>query len=437
MLESVRIGWCRRLFMALGLAPTACLLASALYLRSPTHQRRVETQLSQATGLTVAAGAVTHPRPGATRLSDVAWSDPETRLTLGRCNQLEIERVSDAWRIQAADVLVDAAQGVLLAESLGHGLRFAPLASSSKVQWRVQKLTWVRGDEQFKCLDATGSVESSAGQVAAQAQFVREDLPTSPPAQLRIVRDRQSNPPVTRWDLNCSQTPLPGWLVLAGTDEPLRLGGEASFAGYLWASPARSGWEGQLTGKWHAVDLASLLGEQQQRLSGSAEAAINLLRFHAGRVQHFDGVVSAGPGDMEPALVRNLAQELALPVNRQAHERAAGPIAYRQLHAAIMLDDQGLTLRGQCGRPDSNVLVMLDSGPLLGDSKRPAAVAALVRGMSSRSAPWPDSPSAQWLASHVTLSGPSAALDPAPPESAAHAEMSRQPQSPAAASRRR
>lgn len=402
VLESTRRRWCRQWFVALCLAPTACLLVCAARLHSAGHRRAVEEQLERGLGLTVTVGAATHPRPGVTRLTNVAWADPETGATLGRADRLDCLRTGGGWDLQAAEVTLDAAQGTLLADTAQRALRRGRRDEAVKLQWRANRLHWIRGDHEFACCQAAGTWESSAAGATGKVQFVRADQSSGDAAQVRVMRDRTTSPPVTRWDLNCGSTPLPGWLLLVGTDNPLRLGDEAEFAGYLWASQASTGWEGQLTGRFHDVDLATLWGEETPRLSGPAELSVNLLRVQGGRIHRFDGAVSAGPGAIQFELVQSLAQELSLPVSRQAADHASGTIAYRELNGAILLDEQGLTLRGGCcGRADSGILVHLERGPLLGDTKRPVAVAALLRGLSPALDSWSTTPTVPWLAQHL------------------------------------
>lgn len=436
MLESTRRRWCRLVFLAIGVAPTASLLATAGYLRSATHRQAVEFQLQSAVGLAVSVGQVAHPLPGGVRLSDVAWSDAETGATLGRANRLDFFRKGVRWEVEGGDVVLDAAQGPLLAETLQRALRVPSRAQPSRISIRVRSLHWMRGEERFSCGQLTGSLEPNAGGTTGQVQFLRPGRPGDQPAQVRVVRDRSISPPATRWDVHCNGTPLPAWLLLAGADSPMRLGSQAEFNGYLWASRSATGWEGQLTGRLRGVDLTALLGEDVPRLTGSADLSINLLRVQQGRAHRLDGAISAGPGEIDPALALNLSRELGLPVGRRMQSETAEMVAFRELSAAVLLDDQGLTIRGGCGgRADSRVLLHAEDGPLVGETRGPVAVAALLKGLSPAPDAWQAGSTVHWLTQHLALSSPRPAIESQ--RSPQHAEVGRQLPSPGGSSRKR
>lgn len=407
MLDSRRRRLCRTLFAALCLAPTTALVGGAVFLRSSAHRQTVQTQLSQALGLAVSIDRVEYPQPGAARATGVALADPETGVTLARCDRLEWRWTHDRWHVSGGAAQFDAARGPLLAETVDRLLRRPVAQLPPRLTVSLARAAWDYGDRQCTLRDVACGFDTGAKGVLGQVRCsTREDA--GEPVQFKLARDRTSQPPVTRWELNCNRSPLPAWLLLAATADPLRLGADAEFAGYAWIGRAAGGWEGQLTGRCTGIDLAAAMRDGAVELTGPAELAVQTLKFRAGRAYRLEATLAAGPGSVSAALVESLARELRLQVNRQALREERGPLAYRELVADLSLDGRGLTIRGGCGRADSNVVIASDRGPLLGDSQQPAPVAALLRGLAPQADAWPPGETVEWLAQHLMPTSPGA-----------------------------
>ena len=90
--------------------------------------------------------------------------------------------------------------------------------------------------------------------------------------RLRLVRNRQLDPPATGWELHTGPTGLPCQLALSWLPELERLGTECTFQGSVWSERMATGWEADISGVFRQLDLDRLItGHFPHKLSGISE----------------------------------------------------------------------------------------------------------------------------------------------------------------------
>jgi hypothetical protein len=179
----------------------------------------------------------------------------------------------------------------------------------------------------------------------------------SAPVRIGIARDRRTQPPSTRFDLDTGSTALPCWLLAAGLPSLDGLGSDCRYSGALWASLLPTGWEGGLKGRFSRLDLDRLVTDRfPHKLSGLAEVAIRQAEFHQGRLAMLDGSINAGPGVVSRSLVDDAAQFLRLAAATDPG-MVVPELPYQTLAASFLLDHRGLELHGLCQPEGSRVIL--------------------------------------------------------------------------------
>jgi hypothetical protein len=398
--ETTRRALCRRAFLLGCLVPILSVGGWIGWTRLDATRRVYEVELADQLGLSAVCSEVRFPRPGVVQYHWLILSRRESSAEIARIPLLEIDRSGDMTLVTIDSVKIDAPDlptfWELVWDAMGRN-------SSASLRLSIADLTIASAAAADSFANVGAQVEPIAGGARITFQYPTGKPGTAPLCQVRVARLRNTTADTVKIEVQSSAAPLPCSLLAPFCAAAARLGPASRFQGmaYLQASPG--GWSGSAAGKFSRVDLASLVAEPLgYQMQGEAELVIERAELRGGRIQHAQGQVIAGAGQVDRQLLANwqthLGIELAkLPTSevKQTFDQAAFRFA---------LDAQGVELRGQCGREDSGIL-------LLGTDLRPLALqrefnkfplSALLRSLSPDSrellpATWQATEIARWL----------------------------------------
>jgi hypothetical protein len=323
----------------------------------PGRADRYASELSDRTRLSASLGSIRHPRPGQTELVGLSLADPETGELLLDISTLDLWHGPEQLSVVASSAKLvngglspfwELLQGQLKSARIEktHGLvRQLELAGQTLVDVRIQIEPTELGSQ------AKLSFQVSGG--------------TAEPVQLRVIRNRQTSPPTTAWELVTGENDLTGPLVAAIFPEATRLGASSRFRGRAWAKQTASSWEGEMAGNLSEVDLESLLGQSfAHQLTGKARVNIEQASFRHGRLVDMGATVLAGPGHVSRSLVFAAVEHLGLTpeLNLDALQESE---AYGQLGLAFRLDSRGFVMKGICNTPTPDAVLVSPWGIVL------------------------------------------------------------------------
>jgi len=370
--------------------------------------------LGRQLGLAVKLEAVRHLRPGVVLYDGIELADPETGQTILRSRCLEV-----AWQQQADSqgqlrptLSVIASQPEVETAAIGLAWRWvqrllenSPGRLEPDVQFSADAVT-LRADDRSQTLtDVAGLMETLPGKTSAQIDFRLVGADTPEPAGIRIVRNHEASPPASRFELSTGDGELPCSVLALAIGELKPLGTRCRFRGQVWANETPDGWEGEVAGQLVELDLGSLITDHfPHRLNGIGKATIQSAHFHRGRLEECSGILVAERGTIGRSLVSAAVDRLGV---------VAGPeplppgdrIAYQELAMSVVLDANGLRLRGLCTTAEPGTILSDGRNRLLGEPSRGAQpMAALVQTLVPQSVVQvPASRQTDWLLRHLPV----------------------------------
>ncbi len=351
--------------VVLALLPTVIVLAYGVAWRLPQHVQAEAERLGDRIGMKVSMRAIRHLRPGLVRYEGLELLNPETGRPVLRCGTLQAgwDQIADdqgrqqaALLLSAADAEIDTAQAEQLwrlADRLFLGRADGPL----EVRLVCGDLHLQLGENRQTLLQPELAVTTDSAGTRAELRFRLPGGESAAPLRLRVARDRRTQPPLTRFNLNTGPSAMPCWLLATGLPSLEGLGAESRFSGLLWAALPPQGWEGGLKGRFSRLDLDRLVSDRfPHKLSGLAEVTIRQAEFHQGRLAKLDGSINAGPGVVSRSLVDDSAQFLRC-VAATDPGMVVPELPYQLLAASFLLDHRGLQLHGLCEPEGSKVIL--------------------------------------------------------------------------------
>lgn len=381
---------CRWGFLIFCVVPTLAIVVCIGILRSPAYvaARRVacERRLSDALGLNVSVGQARELLQGVTQLEQVVLTEPETGAVIGRIRHLEFGQQDGRLVVLGSQPEIDGEHIWRLWEALHERVLRARAADALDALFYAGEVTirQAGGEQATTLTDVRSSLRTTESGPQATLEFRDAAVQMSEPAQLRITRNRQVQPPATRWELNTRSTALPCTLLADYLDILRTVGDRATFQGTIEAMPAAAGWEGEAAGRFVDVDLDRLTERQPHKLSGFAEVVLRRARFQAGRLIDAAGDLTCHGGVVTRSLLYQADKSLGLAADaRLLAPQANTLVVFRQLKFGFTLDQSGIQIAGQCLPPGSGVVMTDDGGPLLSSNPREAVqVTALVRTLA-------------------------------------------------------
>lgn len=452
--DRTRYRICMAGFVLLCVVPTVAVVAWCVERHLPGNVAAEAARLSRELGLRVSLAGVRHLRPGAVLYEGLTVSDPETGGVVLRCRLLEAvwKEATDAQgnRMATLDLAVsqpeiEAARFVRLEELLGRLLRCEAGRPEADVRLTSGEVTLRSGNGSHTLTELRGSFRAIDDVNQAQVCFRLAGVALPQPIQIRVVRNRQTTPPTTGFELDTGGGAVPCDLLAVGLDMLKPLGPRSRFRGYVWAnetfagpvsggaaadaaianatapgaaSPAVTapddaspdGWDMEVTGGLIDVDLDSLVSSRfPHKLSGTGQVTIQWARVRRGRLEDASGTLVAGPGITGRAVVSRSLIDAAvgqLGMVRGAESNTPGDlIPYEQLALALLIDSQGVRLQGRCAAGGPGAVLIDRYSRLLSESPQPArpVVALLQMLVPANELQVPATRQTEWLMRHLPV----------------------------------
>lgn len=418
--------------LLLSFAPTVWITTAAVWRSTAWHQQAVTEAFGRALGLDCHAESVSHPRPGATCLEAVQFTDTATGEVLLSAERLVIHH-SQA-DTEGGLLRIDASGVVLSAESLDR-------TWDVLVDVTAGRRGNIPGNVHIHCgsLRVQGKRDSAeglsscvfenvSGTIERQGQDAVADL---------ALAGREGT-----WRLRCETSVEDGTLQrrfgtateeAATIDNSLlaalwpewgKVANEGDFSGMLWIVETTPGrYSGELSGvfddialpQWctgHTDDRSqqrsphSNMDAGENRALGGATVRVARLRWIDGRLHSGEISIQAGPGTLDRSFVQRCRRILGCPAAPPLTANVGPtPLPFQALEMSISLQQDGLRIVGAREQGAADVVLLGQSGPLLGvPVKQPLsweAILAVVVGEDSTSVPF--APEHFWLWSFLPL----------------------------------
>ncbi|MFM8494392.1 MAG: hypothetical protein ACKOEM_02550, partial [Planctomycetia bacterium] len=326
--SAARVRLARLVFLVLGFAPAAGIVAWAVHRRSDAHRAAIERRWQEAIGLPLTIGAVEHPRPGVVRgracQLPAADGRPPIQLPL-----VEVESSADEDRIRVPTFRCDGAAAAVIAslarEWLGDEVRFRRTCIVEVADFTWSALPPPAADGlapppaalRIECVARPGTralrLVRPHGALADEVRIVRGPPMNEPVAVAGDEGARVGSPATITVEARCeSPLPLLALVVAAGGGaDAADACGTALVTGTLDASLDASGWSGAARGRIEGIDLAAVAHAVGGRASGSATVDVTRLEWRAGRIADALLECAAGAGAIDGRLFDRIVLALA------------------------------------------------------------------------------------------------------------------------------
>jgi hypothetical protein len=387
--------------------------------------------LGRQLGLVVKLEGARHLRPGVVLYEGIELADPDTGRTILRSRCLEV-----AWQQQVNSLgkrrptlAVIATQPEVETAAIDLAWRWmqrlmerSPGRLESNVRLSADAVTLRADDRSQTMTDVAGLLEMLPDKTNVQIDFRLVGADTPEPAAIRIVRNRATSPPESRFELSTGDGELPCSVLALAVSELKPLGPRCRFRGQVWANESPDGWEGEVAGQLVELDLGTLITDHfPHRLSGIGEATINSAHFRGGRLEECSGMLAAKRGTISRSLMEAARAYLGLVPGAEplpSDER----IPYQELAMSVVLDANGLRLRGLCTTAEQGTVLSDGRNRLLGEPMRGAQpMAAFVQTLVPQSVVQvPASRQTDWLLRHLQVPYVVPPSDAIPPTARVH-----------------
>lgn len=418
--ERTRRRVCLVAFVTFGFLPTVVVAGWCLSRHLPGTEQKAALQLQQHLGLGVRLTKLVYVCPGVVRYEGLALLEPESNQPMLHCRWVEVRRGKSARSSQrplleviAEGAVVDAAALMSCRRWLQYLLENRLPLSDVEVRISAAEIGLAATAGDLKLCDVSSEIKSLPAGTEAQVCFRLSGNDQPEPVKLRLLRDRRTTPPLTLCEFSTGSSELPCRLLALGLPGLQAFGSRSRFRGYIWGTETPYGWEGDVAGRVTGLDLGALVSRcLPYRISGTGELTIHRARFQHGRLQEGNGMLVAGPGKIDRALLAAAITYLDLQTTDQALLRAAGDgfqdqqTPFRQLALAVSLSAEGLQLAGQCNEAPPGTILYGEHQVLLADAQhRIHPITALVQLLAPAGARQALGVSRQgeWLLRHLPL----------------------------------
>lgn len=372
MHPSLRLLVCRCGFVLFALLPTLVvggwIIRRGLPEYALAQRTEWERELSQRLGLTVAVDKLEYPQPGVARLVGVQLTHTETGDAVATIREVEIAQTDDTYVIEASQPIVDVRQLALLGPSLHDRLMQAWVNGSPNCELLASDVTLQQEGQAVTLGELIGVVsQSPSGDPSVDLEFtVPSASGQASRGTISLVRNRQMRPPVTRWELQTGEAPLPGWLIVDAMPALKQLGSNAQFAGAATWMQLPEGLNAEFAGRIFDVDFDSLVSEQlPHQLSGWGTFDLQSAKIERGQLVELRGDVQSRDGLIGPSLLAAASEHLGVQVPLELVADTNRAVPYRQLSIGFHLTDRALLLRGGCDVLHPGVAIANAAGPVV------------------------------------------------------------------------
>ena len=328
---------------------------------------------------------MSYPRGDVALLGGIKLTDPDSQRLVLQLRQAEIVRTKGRLLVILSQPEVEPGQFLRLCEAFHD--RLLRGGTFPAVQARALELTLQGSPRPLTFTDVQCSVVPDEHAARTVLDFRVAGIEMPAPARIEIVRNRGAWPPTTGWEIRTGPVPLPCSLLTGYFESLERLGPDCRFAGKAWAEQSSDGWNGGLTGQFHAVALDQVIEPFPHKLSGTAQVVLEHLKFRGGRLYEAAGIVDCGGGVVSRPLLTRLADAYRCEKSPRLEQAESALIEFERLAVRFELGDEGLQLRGLCSDGAPGVLITDRGGPLVMEAEtRPQPAMALAQALSPEGA---------------------------------------------------
>ncbi len=374
---SMRLRLCRAVFCTCCLMPTALIGGAAVMIHTPAYQAARTTawqsRLAARLGLEVHVTEIDWGGRGDLVVRGIELCDPESHDWLARARSAIVRTTEQGpvvslgqpeLNFQRLPRLVDVLHEHLLLRSDCSGGVFQLISSSLILQQDPQP-------QSLQDVRFVLEVDGDAGEAFVEFRPAGSD--EGDQVRMRLVRNRQLDPPATGWELHTGPRGLACQLALSWLPELERLGTECTFQGSIWSERMATGWEADISGVFRQLDLDRLItGHFPHKLSGISELMLGRVTLHRGQIAEAAGQLHSAGGVVSQSLLDAAGRHLALRLHPRSGD--AMLLRYGELSLEFSLDENGLAIAGR-GEPDG--VVLADSQGAMLASDEPVRVSSL------------------------------------------------------------
>lgn len=362
-----RIRFARRVFLVVGVAPLAGLMAWAMWSHGDARRARLEARVGSALSLPVSIARVRDARPGVMILDDVALGGT-TAAPLVRLARVRVEEAGREIRLEIESLECPPAAAALFARITRRwlaGTDEAPhdwIVECARVGWGATAAAPPLDRVRVECVTASGS----------RGVWIRAASGAGRDHEIRVRRHGEDDAP--RYEcVAFLAAPLPLAVVGAGLGLGIdpRAGG-ATCAGEWHGVQASDGWTGHGSGSAMGVDLAVLSAPLPDRLSGIADIVVDRVDLVAGRVREARFQLRATDGTVGSLWMAAAVDWLGC--RPLAAWPPQSPVPFRGMAWSCRLGPLGIELDGM---GDRGSLCADANGPLLAPPPGPMPVERL------------------------------------------------------------
>jgi hypothetical protein len=417
--DKTRRRFCLAGFFLFCVAPTLGAAAWCAMRHMPWTAVEEAKALGRQLGLEVRLAGLKNLRPGVVLYEDFELADPETGQCLFHSRQLEVQWTTTtdgsgggkpAIALIASQPEIESAGLRQLGSLLQRAMQGQTGRPAADLKVSAKELTLRAGTNSQTFTGVEGCLDNPPGGVQAIVSFRIPGIDMPEPIKIRAVRNRQTSPPASGFELSTGDGCLPCDLLAAGLPELGELGSRCRFRGYIYANQdsGRQGidkWSGEVIGQLLGVDLDRLVTDHfPHKLSGAADVTIQSARFSHGRLEQATSTILAGPGVVSRSLLQATVKHLQFKSGADL-DLLGDQVPYDRMALDLFMDGQGLRIAGQCASANSGI-VMTDRRLCLlaAPDARSRPVAAFIQTLVPESmVQVPATDQTDWLVAHLPL----------------------------------
>ena len=322
-----------------------------------------QATLTRTLGLDVSLRSARVPRPHVIELSQVEFREPETGALIAASEQMDVV-VTDDKLLLTADEMDFHVTGITTHYEPIHDRIFKTnVVGNREVSLYVATCHLHRGDE-VETIRLNAKLRETGLGPELNAKVTEE---SGAHLELRVNRNRQTTPAITRMTVSTEGTTLPCRLL--GNSLAEITGPNANFSGvadFIWNRPD---WTLRLNGDLNKVDMGSLIQSVSlHAMTGEGNFHFDDLRIDNGKLKSMKGEMIAGPGVIGIPLVKSSSRYLRfrVPLPLISQNKSA---KFDKLGFSFELRDDALKVRGSLMSPESGIVaVNPNQTPIIKDS---------------------------------------------------------------------
>lgn len=318
---------------------------------------RIEAQLSRDTGLIVEVEKFRRPSPSSLHLYGIHATQAETNREVAHIRELQWLDDGDEVAILMHQPEIQSRELASVWSVLHDRFLCQPELTATPVRVAANDLTIHSYSDAVTLRDVDAWVGHREDSVEAIVQCVPAVSPIDTPITITVARDHNPDGanPVTHWNLNTTDTPLPCSVLADYLPNLEYFGGEATFTGNMsWQLEGKDWWIDLGGSRFEHVSLDRMFEQHAHRLSGRAVIQLDRCRFESGNQRSdMSGSIRAYRGMIGRPLLESMNKHLGFDISRQALSQTMGDVQYDLIALGFDLNNTQLKLTGICNTEEA------------------------------------------------------------------------------------